>query len=137
MRIGNYEVENNSKEGRTAFIYRPIIKVIDLLNELANGEKTPKYIKYTDRLNGVENVMLVCKENIIYRLNQCSIELNDEVEVMGEDPEDKEITEHHDIFDYFTGYSFGETNKELLQQLEHNFQIVNEELDYLINKINS
>ena len=115
------------------------MRVIDLLNKIANGEEVPKKIVHHsltgDLVWEFENN---CQVEYGYKMN-CFCDktsLNDEVEVMGEDPEDKEITEHHDIFDYFTGYSFGETNKELLQQLEHNFQIVNEELDYLINKIN-
>ena len=118
------------------------MRVIDLLNKIANREEVPKKVKYKtfyweysekdrDYKDTEEDYVFSCSNYDIPEM------LNNEVEIIEEDPEDKEITEHHDIFDYFTGYSFGETNKELLQQLEHNFQIVNEELDYLINKINS
>ena len=45
------------------------MKVIDLLNKIANGEEVPKYITYVNRLNDEFGTMMVCKENIIYKLD--------------------------------------------------------------------
>ena len=55
------------------------MKIIDLLNKIANGEEVPEYITYKNKLNGDWEIMLVCKENIIYKLDQLIIELNDKV----------------------------------------------------------
>ena len=60
------------------------MKVIDLLNKIANGEKVP-YIRYFNRLDREKLVMLTCEENLIYRLNEGSLNLNDEVEFIEEE----------------------------------------------------
>lgn len=51
--------------------------------------------------------------------------------------EDNIKLEHHDMFDYFSGYEYGGTDKTLLQDLETNFEIINKELKYLVDKINN
>lgn len=112
------------------------MKVIDLLNKIANGEEVPKYVKYINRTSlDTEDTMMVCKENLFYKLDNLEIKLNDEVEII-EEP--KGIPEKIDMFDYFTGYEFGETDKELLKHLEVNFETINksinEILDYLKSK---
>jgi hypothetical protein len=68
------------------------MKVIDLLNKIANGEEVPKYIKYRNWNNNSFDKMLVCKENIFYKLDQLEIYLNDEVEIIEEDKEIEEIS---------------------------------------------
>ena len=60
------------------------MKVIDVLNGIANGEEVPEYINYTHRVFG-RDTMFVCKENIINKLDIGAIELNDEVEIIEED----------------------------------------------------
>lgn len=55
------------------------MKIIDLLNLIAKGEDVPKYIKYYNRGNNKREIMLCCKENIIYKLDQLIIGLNDEI----------------------------------------------------------
>lgn len=42
------------------------------------------YVKYFDRLKERDDIMLACKENIIYKLDNSNIELNDEVEILEE-----------------------------------------------------
>ena len=61
------------------------MKVIDLLNKIANGEEVPKYITYVNRLNDEFGTMMVCKENIIYKLDNDIIELNSVVEDIEEE----------------------------------------------------
>ena len=63
------------------------IRIIDLLNKIAKGEETPKYIRYFNKVQREWLVMLVCKENIITRLNENAIFLNDEVEIIEEEKE--------------------------------------------------
>lgn len=63
------------------------MKIIDLLNKIANGEEVPAYVRYINFVKNKEDIMMVCKENIIYKLDQLEIHLNDEVEII----EDKKI----------------------------------------------
>lgn len=60
------------------------MKVIDLLDRLANDEEVPEYIRYYNIKYNKEDIMLVCKENIIYKLDQLEISLKDEVEAIKE-----------------------------------------------------
>ena len=67
------------------------MKIIDLLNKIANGEKIPKYIKYYDRLHQKEDTMMCCYNNIIYKLDNNIFDLLDEVEVIEEDKKIEKI----------------------------------------------
>ena len=58
------------------------MKVIDLLNKIANGEEVWKYITYKNNLTQETSVMLCCKGNLIHKLDQGIIYLDDEVEIM-------------------------------------------------------
>ena len=51
--------------------------VIDLLNKIANNDFIPNYIEYVS--NGNRNVMMVCLENIIDKLNKGELYLNTNV----------------------------------------------------------
>ena len=77
------------------------MKIIDLLNLIAKGEEVPKYIKYYNRSNNKRESMLCCKENIIYKLDQFIIDLNDEII-----EEEKEIEEckSYECFDGIDDY---------------------------------
>jgi len=67
------------------------MRIIELLNKIANGEEVPKYINYIHRALG-KDTMFVCSENIINKLDQGAIELNDEVEIIEDTPkEEKKI----------------------------------------------
>jgi hypothetical protein len=113
------------------------MKVIDLLNKIANGEEVPKKILirgYEFHLSNNYQEM-----NINYAYEDAfdnywldCIGINEEIEII---EEDKEI-EHYDMFDYFTGYKFGGTDKDLLDHLQRNFVNINQELDYLIKAVN-
>lgn len=63
------------------------ITIIDIINMLAKEEETPKYIRYFNKVQREWLVMLVCKENIITRLNENAIFLNDEVDIIEEEKE--------------------------------------------------
>lgn len=62
------------------------MKVIDSLVKIANGEEVPEYIEYYNRNSDKKDIMLVCKENIIYKLDQLEILLNDEIEIIEDKP---------------------------------------------------
>lgn len=104
------------------------MKVIDLLNKIANGEEVPEYITYFDRnKNGLET-MMVCKANIIYQLDQISIDFNDEVEILEEDKKIEKI--RHDacwIYDDET---------EQLEKITLKDDLILNKLDELIDEVN-
>lgn len=61
------------------------IKVIELLNKIANEEKVPEYVAYFNREDEINDKMMVCEENIVFKLNGGVILLNDEVEIIEEE----------------------------------------------------
>ena len=71
------------------------IKIIDLLNKIANGEKTPEKIKYQNKIfthNGFGNNNYWCEgKNEVFE--ECFIleDLNNEVEIIEEEKEIKQI----------------------------------------------
>ena len=73
------------------------MKIIDLLNKIANGEEMPKYIQYYNMLKGKTDIMMVCKENIFYKLDQLEIQLNSRVEIL---EEEKKIPEKLNISNF-------------------------------------
>ena len=61
------------------------IKIIDLLNKIANGEEVPKYVQYYNMLKDKTDIMMVCKENIFYKLDKLEIQLNSRIEPVEEE----------------------------------------------------
>lgn len=61
------------------------MKVIDLLNKIASGEKVPNYIKYYNCKTNKNEIMMVCELNIIYKLNHEEMFLNDEIDIIEEE----------------------------------------------------
>ena len=68
------------------------IKIIELLQDFADEKEIimPKYIRYWDRIGHKDEIMLVCKANIIDKLDDCKIDLNDEVEILEDNTEEIE-----------------------------------------------
>ena len=85
------------------------MKVIDLLNKIANGEEVPKKVKYKNKIyewkeydvcygkimtkkGWVKENGYVAEENRTYfYLKHCYQDLNDEVEILEEEPRDIEL----------------------------------------------
>lgn len=115
------------------------MKVIDLLNKIANNEEVPKIFKFDGCTYILKREGVGCyryediKDEKIFEERFILEELNDEIEIVEEKP--KKI-EHYDMFDYFTGYSFSGTDRDLLNHLQRNFENINHELDYLIRQVN-
>lgn len=55
------------------------MKIIDLLNMIANDEEVPKYVSYYNMKKENPDTMYVCKENIIYKLDNLEVQLNSRV----------------------------------------------------------
>lgn len=109
------------------------MKIIDLLNKIANGEEVPKKI-------AIQNKVLVYNEDEILNLQDCyymndedatwkiwAYELNDEVEILDEN-EEKELPEklHHCYME-----SENEEIKFIIQNINDLADKYNDLLDYL------
>ena len=100
------------------------MKIIDLLNKIANGEEVPKKIKYDNQIyelteNKIDWYCYYYARNFLW--NEISLqELNDEVEIL---EEEKEILEKLEILSDKEHYS----NKILYGK-------INEIIDYLKSK---
>lgn len=98
------------------------ITIADIISMLAKEEETPKYIRYFNKVQREWLVMLVCEENIIARLNENAIFLNDEVDIIEEETEiEKFITDCyiHDI-----------------KGAEHNINLLKDKINELIDVVN-
>ncbi len=81
------------------------ITIYELLGMAKDEPDRSIYVKYFDRVNKKEDVMWACKENIIYKLDQLVIELNDEVEILEEEkkiPEETTVSEEQMLFNNLT-----------------------------------
>ena len=72
------------------------MKIIDLLNKLANGEEVPKHVQYYNMLKDKTDIMMVCKENIFYKLDKLEIQLNSRIEPVEEEKKIPEKLEYYD-----------------------------------------
>lgn len=104
------------------------MKIIDLLNKIANGEEVPKKIKYNDYIytakgNAIENFVDYCSEKDEWCFNHYVRyeNLNDEVEIL---EEEKKIPEKINIS------NFPKHNNSLKKTAIK----VNEIIDYLKSK---
>lgn len=75
------------------------MKIIDLLNKIANGEKIPLKIKVKGYEYRQSNGQFWCDETEMYLIDNCTsiCYLNDEVEIIEEDKELKHIENYVDF----------------------------------------
>lgn len=92
------------------------ITLYELLGKVKDKPDKSIYVKYFNRVNQKDDVMWACKENIIYKLDQLIIELNDTVEIL---EEEKKIPEKLPNNFHYTGEEENIANK------------INEVIDYL------
>lgn len=111
------------------------MKVIDLLNKIAKGEELPQYIEYRNWNNNSFEKMLVCKENLFYKLDQLEIYLNDEIEIIEEKGISKMVINEEFLF---SNSHSGNMRREDRRLLDSNFKEIsnkiNEIIDYLLEK---
>jgi hypothetical protein len=111
------------------------MKVIDLLNKIANGEELPKKIKWYDQWKKEEytyNFIEVesdykCDENGTFLFNSYFMTecLNDKVEII-EEQEDKKIENI-----YFSLYDFQRNERDTLEKIEKKFNELIDEVNKL------
>ena len=101
------------------------VTIADIISMIAKEEETPKYIRYFNKVQREWLVMLVCKENIIARLNENAIFLNDEADII---EEKKEIEKIRNINIDMDGNKIERTpnNYELKEKINELIDVVNE-----------
>lgn len=112
------------------------MKVIDLLNKIANGEELPKKIKYNNKIysakgNAIENFVDYCSEEDEWCFNHYVRyeNLNDEVEIIEEEnkiPEKLSVLQFSDLIDM--------SKEELIETIKEQRFKINEIIDYLKSK---
>ena len=119
------------------------IKIIDLLNKIANGEEVPKKIKYDDEIFTLNEIILEnSKKNIDYYLSGRSLllfediinvhlHLNDEVEIL-DDEEDKDIPLIPD--DELHKADLRKINFE--DEMDYNFKVLKEKINQIAEELN-
>ena len=60
------------------------ITIYELLGKVKDDNKTDIYVKYFNRISQKEETMWAGKENIIFKLDQIIVKLNDYVEIIEE-----------------------------------------------------
>lgn len=124
------------------------MKVIDLLNRIANGEEVPKKIKYDEHIwLFKEGVREYLEEYDLYKLDNFEFsELNEEVEIIEDKPFNERVEE---IYNRHIDYIYGKEDKKInkikqlnnvasckeLIELEDKQQINNHILKDKINEI--
>ncbi len=117
------------------------MRVIDLLNKIANGEEVPKHVRYYNMIENIDDIMYVCKENIFCKLDTLQIHLNSRVEII-EEPQKHKIPDkiflNQDYGScYIDPYSYEQVplKREKLSPEEVSIiNKINEILDYLEEK---
>ena len=119
------------------------MKVIDLLNKIANGEEVPKKIKYRNK------IFIYDKDNKLYIVenyneyndllmelsNHKGTDLNYEVEILEEEKKIPEKLEEFDIQGLeVSGYSMTQAEYLLEDGIKENREMINWILDYLKSK---
>ena len=113
------------------------VKIIELLQDFADEKEIimPKYIRYWDRIGHKDEVMLVCKANIIKKLDDCRINLNDEVEILEDNTEEIEELQEFDIQGLeISGYSMTQAEYLLEDGVNENRDKINEIIRYIKRK---
>lgn len=128
------------------------MKIIDLLNKIANCEEVPKKIKYKNKIyewkeydvcyrkimtkkGWVKKHGYVAEENRTYfYLEHCYQDLNDEIEIIEEEKKIPEEIPYHFSLDYIH-CNINETAKEEIDKtINCIYDKINEIIDYLKSK---
>ena len=108
-------------------------KVIDLLVKISKGEKTPEYVRYRNYLTGSFDTMMVCKENLIYKLDQTEIYLNDELEILDEEDKDIPLIPDDELCKFKGLEKLKSTTYEMLN---FNFKVLQEKINQVAEELN-
>ena len=110
------------------------MKIIDLLNKIANGEKVPLKIKVKGYEYRQSNGQFWCDETEMYLIDNCTsiYHLNNEVEIL---EEEKKIPEKLDVIGWDKCiHNVTHKEKELAIEINKTQKLLNQLLDYLKSK---
>lgn len=115
------------------------MKIIDLLNKIANGEEVPKEIKFCDKFRdekfeyifdkGQSDYERVDKLEYLFNDHFMTEWLNEKVEIIEENKEIEEIGSWYEVLPT-------ESKETQLKELNHNFNVIFDRLDNLIKTVN-
>ena len=112
------------------------IKIIDLLNKIANGEKVPKEIRHNGFIyyrlwNNLVGFHFYKNDKIGNFLNQitASRELIEAVEIIEDSEEIEQIGSWYEVLQ-------NESKETQYKELNHNFNVIFDRLESLINVVN-
>ena len=123
------------------------MKVIDLLNKIANGEDLPKKIKYNGVIytndgykgdNGYVN-----KSGSTYkwfaREMDCDEygDLNDEIEIVAEDGKDIPVIPDSELYSFNNPRFYFEGKLKKEEKLDYNFKVLQEKINQVVEVINN
>lgn len=117
------------------------MKVIDLLNKIAKGEKIPEKIKYCDLTwvcekrtqdyiyvkNGMTEQYLI--KDVLSDYSNTEYLLSCELEIIEEPQEIEEIGSWYEVLET-------ESKKTQLEEINHNFNVIFDRLETLIDVVN-
>ena len=124
------------------------MKIIDLLNKIANGEFLPKKIKYDDEIfiydNQVDKYWSIDHTNNLYDIlgRYVGIALNDEVEIIEEEPRDIEVCGSLFTRSEYNRLAGIEEDKKIVKLKKDNFgknkdlDEVDSDIYFVVDKIN-
>lgn len=109
------------------------MKVIDLLNKIANGEEVPKKIKFKDEVFEFENGMYMSETNDYLEEYTDYTMLNNEVEIIEEDKKIRKL-------DFIEENTFSKRQKGMTNEdrrlLDSNFKEIGNKINEIIDYIN-
>lgn len=109
------------------------MRIIDLLNKIANGEEVPKIIlfdSYKYRFDKVDRVYRNIKGNsTLGTINELDLHLNDEVEILDDDDEEKEsLYKPYALFEL----EYTDDLHEIIKKSNINFKSISEKVNEII-----
>jgi hypothetical protein len=116
------------------------MRVIDLLNKIANGEEVPKKIEYNDKIFIYDGFSYIYENKTFNEYNRIeefisySSNLNDEVEILEEEKKIPEKLENK-IDTTFENYNYSERMR--LTEMINKINEIIDYLDYLKKKENN
>ena len=125
------------------------MKVIDLLNKIANGEEVPKRIKISDNYyhfdiddsdyyNDIDNKATLI-ENIY--LHNAYVWLNKEVEILDEEDKDIPLIPDDELYEISNSctkdiYGFSKSGCDRDTALNYNFKVLKEKINQVVEEFN-
>ena len=111
------------------------MKVIDLLNKIANGEDVPEFIEVTNYFTKENEMLYTHTDNIFHCLDNGELRLNSIISAVEDKEEEKDIETIP--YHYNLGYiDCGDLKREVVDELSNNFNYFADKINELIDAVN-